>query len=98
MPENKIQKNDAIQVLKTYKKGNNIIEQNYILFIPPIEKQLLKNQIVDNILIEVNNRPDNAIQNVDKMNIWRTPKPENIIEIIDNIFIKPKDKELYLNN
>ena len=93
IPDNIIQVVDKMEILKAPKKENIIIEQNDNLFIPPKEKQLLKNQIVDNILIEGNIRQDNAIQNVDKMDILRTPKPENKIEIKDNILIEPIEKE-----
>ena len=65
------------------------------MFIPPKEKEELKNQKVDNIIVEGVIRQDNAIQNVDKINILKSPKikPENVIELNDNLFIPPKEKE-----
>ena len=39
------------------------------------------------------NREDNQIQVVDKMEILKTPKQENIIEQNDSLFIQPKEKK-----
>ena len=94
---NEMQKVDEIKIgedmkLRGKKKGNLIIS-NSNLFIPPKSKEPLKEQIVDNILVEGNIKPNNKIQNVDKMNILRTPKPENKIEQKENILISPKERE-----
>ena len=92
-PENNIQNIDKIEILRTPKSKNIIIEENDSLFIPPIIKEPLKNQNVDSIIIEGNNRPENKIQDVDKMEILRTPKPINmIIEEKDSLFIPSKEK------
>ena len=54
----------------------------------------LSKQLVDDLMIERNIiKPENKIQNIDKMTILKAPKPENIIEEKDNIFIAPKIKE-----
>ena len=97
--ENQIQKFSPIEILKTAKtpKEENIIEQNYDLFILPKEKDPLKNQIVDNIKIEGNLKQNNQIQNVDIMEIIKIPKPENIIQENGSMFIPPKEKESLLS-
>ena len=54
----------------------------------------MKSQKVDSIEVEGNIRPENNIQNVDKIEILRTSKPKNLlIEEKDSIFIPQKEKE-----
>ena len=63
----------------------------------PLEKQPLNKQLVDELLIEGNMKPDIRIQTVDKMGILKTLKCENIIEEKESIFIASKVKELFKN-
>ena len=99
-PENKIQIIDKFNFLESpneessLPRAENIIEELQSLFIPQKEKSPLKNQIIDNILIEGNPRPENQIQVViDKIDILKSPKPENIIESKEPLFIKSKEKD-----
>ena len=93
-PENNIQNIDKFEILRTSKPKNLIIEGKDNIFIPQKEKEPLKSQIVDSIEVEGNIRPENNIQNIDKIEILTTPKPKNlIIEGKDNIFIPQKEKE-----
>jgi len=94
-PDNAIQIIDRMQILRKSKPKNIIIEQNESIEILPKEKDKLQNLNVDNIIIEGNIRQDNEIQYVDKFNVLKTVKaqPENKIELKDNIFIEPKQKE-----
>jgi len=63
------------------------------MFVPRKEKEPLKNQKVGSIEIEGNIRPENNIQNIDKIEILRAPKPKNIIvEEKDSIFIEGEKK------
>jgi len=65
------------------------------MFVPRKEKEPLKNQKVGSIEVEGNIRPENNIQNIDTIEILRTPKPENlIVEEKDSIFIPRKKKSL----
>ena len=90
-PNNEIQNVYKIDILKT-QKPENIIELNEYVFIGPKKREILISQIVDYILFEGINRTDNAIQKVDKIEILKSPKPKNIIEENENIFIKTKEK------
>jgi len=73
---------------------NKIIEQNVNLFISPKEKEPLKQQFVDKILVEGNeNIRQNEIQTSEGFNIFKKPKPKNVIEDIYSININPKEKE-----
>ena len=93
-PDNKIQNVDKVEILRSGRKPKNVIEEKESLFIAPKVKEPLKNQIVDNILIEGNIRDNNVIQLIDEINIIRSSrKPENIMELNDNIFIPAKIKE-----
>jgi hypothetical protein len=91
--DNTIQNIDKIEILKS-PKPQNIIEKKDSIFIEPKKKEPLKSQIIDSILVEGINRPENKIQNIDKIEILRTPKSKNIIiEENDSLFIPPIIKE-----
>ena len=93
-PENKIQNVDEIEIIKTvFEKPENIIEEKESLYIKPKEKEPLKNQVIDSIIVGGDNRPNNEIQIVNKMNILRTPKPKNSVIEVDKIKIDPEVKE-----
>ena len=80
-PENKIQNTDKITIIKE-QKPQNIIEVKENLEILPIEKEPLKKQLIDALLIEglLLNKPQNKIQNTDQLSIFKTSKPNNVIE------------------
>ena len=94
-PENKIQNIDKLSILRTMKPINNSIEEGESLEILPLEKDPLKKQLVDDLYIEgqILTKPDNKIQNIDKLSIFRTPRPDNIIEEGDNLEILKLKKE-----
>ena len=93
-PENKIQNIDKITIFKA-PIPENIIEVKENLEILPIEKEPLKKQLIDALYIEglLLNKPENEIQNTNKLSIFRTPKPNNVIEAKDYLTILPKEKE-----
>ena len=93
-PENKIQEVDKMEILRAPKSTNISIEEKDSLFIPRKEKEPLEKQLVDDLMIEKSiKKYDNTVQNIDKIEILKTPKPQNVIEEKDNIFIEPKKKE-----
>ena len=94
---NEIQNVDKLEILKSPKKLENVIEEKDNIVLLANEREALKNQIVDKLLIEGNMIPDNKIQIVDKIEILRKPRDENIIEAKESLYIPPKDKELYQN-
>ena len=84
-----------MEIFKTPKPENKI-EENDNIFIPPKEKDPLMKQLIDNLYIECNKsnkKQENKIQNIDKIEILKTPKPQNKIEIKDNILIEALEKE-----
>ena len=94
---NEIQSANKVEILRSSKpKKQNSIEDNCNLFIPPIEKKPLNQQIVDNIIIEGIVHPENIIQNLDKIELIKNPKiiPENKISLIDSIYLPQKDLDL----
>ena len=62
-------------ILRT-QKIPNVIEPIENIFISPKEKDPLKYQIVDELLIDGKNKIENEIQNIDGMEILRTPKKQ----------------------
>jgi len=93
-PDNKIQNIDKMDILRTARpKPENIIQENYTLFIEPKKKEPLERKVCDKLLIEGNLKPNNSIQLVDKLEILRQPKAKNIIESNANLFISSKEKE-----
>ena len=93
---NNIQKLDNVEILRTTKiKQENIIEEKDNIYIPPEEKEPLNNQVVDNILIEGIEYPQNDIQTIDKIELLTKTKPKSLNEIEEkeNIFIPAKEKE-----
>ena len=93
-PENKILEVDKMEILRAPKSTNISIEEKDSLFIPRKEKEPLEKQLVDDLMIEKSiKKYDNTVQNIDKIEILKTPKPQNVIEEKDNIFIEPKKKE-----
>ena len=92
--ENIIQNVDKLYIMKA-PRGKNVIELKDNIEIYPIEKKPLKKQLVDYLYIErlIPLKPENKIQNTDQLSIFRTPKPKNIIEPKDTLEILPKEKE-----
>ena len=72
-----------------------ITEARDNLEILPIEKEPLKKQIVDILFIEKTDliKPENIVQNVDKLAISKISKEENSIESVETIEIIPSQKE-----
>ena len=95
--DNEIQNVEKMEILKNPKIIENLIEERDNILLPANEREALKRQLVDKLLIEGNIMPDNKIQIVDKLEILRKPKPDNIIEVKESLFIPPKEKELYQN-
>ena len=94
--ENKIQNIDKMSIFKTPKPQNKMEIRDNIEIIPvKKEKNILKKQLVDDLYIERYTllKPENKIQNIDKLSIFRTPKPDNIIEAKENLEILPLEKE-----
>ena len=94
-PENKIQNIDKLTILSSPKKLNNIVSPNDSIELLGLEKTPLKKQLVDDLYIEgaFLMKPENKIQNIDKLSIFRTPKPQNVIEPKDNLEILPIERE-----
>ena len=64
------------------------------LFINAKEKEVLKYQLVDQLLIEENNRPENKIRFIDKIENLKNPKQKlNVIEERENIKLLPIEKK-----
>ena len=83
--------------MKSNKFSNEktLIEANENIQILSIEKGPLKKQLVDNLYIEPNYKiiAENKIQNIDKFNIDKTPRADNIIVIGENLEILPNEKK-----
>ena len=81
--------------MESSKPKNLLIEERDTLFIESEKKvnKPLKNQLVNSIIVEGINRPENYIQNIYKIAILKTPKSDNKIETINSIFIEPKEKK-----
>ena len=84
-----------MDTLRTPKPENKIENKDNIL-IEQIEKEPLLKQLVDDLIIESEIKPDNITQFAYKLEILRNPKPkpENNIEQKDSILIPSKEKEL----
>jgi hypothetical protein len=98
-PDNAIQNLDKLEILKAEKPEKiNIIEQsqNIEILAEKQEREPLKRQLVDNIVVEGNDRDNNEIQSANKVEILRSSKPkkQNSIEDNCNLFIPPTEKNL----
>ena len=94
--ENEIQSKEQFALLKSQKKEKNyLIEKGVNLLIKPKEKiSSIEKQLVDNLLINGFDLPQNEIQKLETLDI--SPTKKDLIQKIDepiNIEIKSKPKE-----
>ena len=97
IPENISQNIDTIQISldKKFPEDNIKISEGEKIIIKSKEKQELKNENINSILLTGKIKDENSIQiaKVDQINLLELNKPENKIEEIETILIKPKEKE-----
>lgn len=93
-PDNLMQNVDKITIQELNKEQNSI-ESGHSLEIFPAQKEPLQMQLIDSLFIEKNiqKKPENKIQNIEKMSLFKTKKPQNIYESIDNIEISYIEEE-----
>ena len=94
-PENEIQKTESINLFKI-KKPQNIHENIDSIEISVIdEEKILQKQTLDNFFVEktIKTKPENILQNVDRLTIIKNERPNNIIESEHSFELLPKEKE-----
>ena len=94
-PEYIMQEVNEINILRDNtkeKSKNNIIESKDSIFIGTKEKEPLQKQVLDYMLIEGMERPQNIIEKRDKFDLLRTPRKRNMIEEVNDIKIEPQEK------
>ena len=75
------------------------MESKDSIFIPQKEKESLEIQVIDYMLIERIERPQNFIEDGDKFDLLRTPRRRNMIEEVNDIKIKPlKTKRKFIKS
>ena len=88
-PENQIQNIDQLSLFNIDRTPNSV-ETEYCFELLPKEKEPLKKQLVDDLYIgkTIIIKPQNEIQNIDKINISEKESPTNVIEEINSIAIE----------
>ena len=96
---NEIENVEKMELLKTVKKteNKNVIETNDYIFIPPKEKEKLSPKLIESILIENNQHPENIAQIIDKIEIANIISPKQEIETKESLCILPEKRNPLLN-
>ena len=94
--KNEKQQSCLMTILKTPKPINSI-EISESLYIPPKEKSPLKYELINDLFIEENPRPENILQTLDKIELKEKMKTPNLIEEINSVNLLAKEKEPLIN-
>ena len=96
---NEIENVEKMELLKSVKKPEyiNVIETKDYLFIPPKEKEKLSPKLIESILIENNQYPENIAQIIDKIEITNLIRPKQEIETKESLYILPEKRNPKLN-
>ena len=96
-PKKNEQQQTCLMTILKAPKPLNSIEISESLYIPPKEKAPLKYELINDLFIEENPRPEHILQSLDKIELKEILKTPNILESIDSINLMEKEKEPLIN-